>query len=214
MPASTIASQTRLIADPRWVGASDGMVPTDRAAADRRASAPTSACPGGEGEAEGGGRGRSRSRHQPGVRRERRVVPRRLALDRPPRRTHRRRCPRGRRTGRPRCPAPASSAVNSATRPPTTAATAAGREVITGTSSTRNTSGTAKSSGSESGTAADEDADDRADLPVDPQQDGGPEVEGQLVVEAGGMWPASGLGICSPAVQRVMDTAYAWSVSR
>ena len=38
-------------------------------------------------------------------------------------------------------------------RPPTSAATAAGRELMAGTRSTRNTSGTAKSRGSESGTA-------------------------------------------------------------
>ena len=46
-----------------------------------------------------------------------------------------------------------TSSVNTAASPPIAAATAAGRVVMAGTSSTRNTRGIAKSSGSESGTA-------------------------------------------------------------
>ena len=105
------------------------------------------------------------------------------ARGRPPR-TRRRRCPPRAPKSTPRWPAPASSA-NRATRPPTMAATAAGRELIAGTSRTRKTSGTAKSSGSESGTA------EPMRIPtivhtcqLAHSRSGGAEVVGHLVVEA------------------------------
>ena len=95
---------------------------------------------------------------------------------------------------------PAARRRRRRSRPPPT-----GREVMAGTSSTRNTSGTAKSSGSESGSAEpDEDADDRAHLPVAPQHERGAEVVGELVVEPGRRRSAGGLvvGLLRPADDR------------